>query len=80
MVEIVMFTKDNCPNCKRAEFMFSACPVEVKLVKKNIEQESKYFDELKEIGSNTLPTLVIGENTYIGFEENLGKIQEVLGL
>lgn len=79
-MKIVMYTKNNCPNCKRAEFMFSACPVEIELEKRNVEVINEYMEELKELGSITLPTLIINENVYIGFEENLGKIQEELGL
>lgn len=79
-MEIIMYTKNNCPNCKRAEFMFSACPTEVNLIKKNVEVVNDYMEELKELDSITLPTLVINGNVYKGFEENLGKIQEELGL
>ncbi|AOZ62213.1 NrdH-redoxin family protein [Bacillus phage QCM11] len=79
-MNIIMYTKNNCPNCMRAEFMFSACPTTVNIEKRNVETESKFMEELKELESNTLPTIVIGKNVYRGFEENLGKLQEELGL
>lgn len=79
-MRIIMYTKNNCPNCMRAEFMFSACPTPVHIEKRNVETESKFMEELKELESNTLPTIVIGKNVYRGFEENLGKLQEELGL
>lgn len=79
-MNIIMYTKNNCPNCMRAEFMFSACPTPVNIEKRNVETESKFMEELKELESNTLPTIVIDNNVFRGFEENLGKLQEVLGL
>ncbi|QOC56881.1 glutaredoxin [Bacillus phage Baseball_field] len=84
-MNIIMYTKNNCPNCMRAEFMFSACPTPVNIEKRNVDENEEYKTELVDkYKSSTLPTLVFlkpeGERYYIGFEENLGKLQEELGL
>lgn len=94
MIEIIMFTKDDCPNCKRAEFMFSACPVELKLIKFNItplENGQSRIDEngdsyssydaqniLKSNNIMSVPSFNINDKWIEGFNE--GKIMEELGL
>ncbi|ANT41158.1 glutaredoxin [Bacillus phage KonjoTrouble] len=92
-MNIIMYTKNNCPNCMRAEFMFSACPTPVNIEKRNVDENESHKSYLTEVfDSNTLPTFVyesdvleFGEwkkkiNVLRGFDENLGKLQEVLGL
>ncbi|AZU99804.1 thioredoxin domain [Bacillus phage DK3] len=95
-MKIIMYTKDKCPNCERAKFMLNYSPVPVDLEIRNIESgkdaELHKSVLVNMIKSNSLPTLLIpdkngsfddGENYYnplIGFDENLGVLQEVLGL
>lgn len=95
-MKIIMYTKDKCPNCERAKFMLNYSPVPVELEIRNIESgkdAEKHENTLKNIiKSNSLPTLMIpnklgtfeedGEyyETLIGFDDNLGRLQEVLGL
>lgn len=81
MIEIVMFTGENCGKCKYAKFMLESCPADVKIIERNVDKNEDYRNELKEkYGSMTLPTLVIHDKPYIGFEENLGEIMEVVGV
>jgi len=88
MVEIVMFTGDTCGKCKGAKFNLENLPKEAKekltLIEKNIDKDEEAKELLtKKIGVNTLPTFIINgdyEKPLIGFEENMGKIMEVLGL
>lgn len=73
--------------------MFSACPTPVNIEKRNVDENESHKLYLTEVfDSNTLPTFVyesdvleFGEwkkkiNVLRGFDENLGKLQEVLGL
>ncbi|PFA75856.1 glutaredoxin family protein [Bacillus cereus] len=90
--KIVMYTGNNCGKCKRAKEMFARLPehIEVELVEKNVDENEKYMYHLKEvIESNTLPTFIYHEHdkngnlkrhVLRGFDENIGKIMEVLGL
>lgn len=88
MIEIVMFTGNSCGKCKGAKFNLSNLPQFAKdnlnLIEKNVDEKEEYMEELtKEIGVSKLPTFIIDgdkKNPLVGFEENFGKIQEVLGL
>lgn len=95
-MKIIMYTKDKCPNCERAKFMLNYSPVPVELEIRNIESgedAEKFNKQLTEvIKSRTLPTLLIPDKQgeieednemyriLIGFDDNLGVLQEVLGL
>ncbi|WP_305928109.1 glutaredoxin family protein [Bacillus mycoides] len=85
--KIVMYTGLNCSKCKRAKEMLKNCPVEVELIERNVDEDEKYKIHLiSALESNTLPTFVIPtkegeeEKIFRGFDENIGKIMEVLGL
>ncbi|PFS55807.1 glutaredoxin family protein [Bacillus thuringiensis] len=79
--KIVMYTGENCGKCKRAKEMLKSCPVEVDIDEKNVDEKEEYLNELKEIGSYTLPTFIFEDGkTLIGFDENIGLIMDKLGL
>jgi len=76
-----MYTGNNCGKCKRAKEMLKNCPVDVEIMTENVddnETSKRYLTEV--LKSNTLPTFVIGEEVIRGFDENIGKIMELLGL
>ena len=79
--KIVMYTKNDCPNCKRAKFMFEACPVEVEIIEINVDNSSdtdKVYENLKSNGIHSLPAFKFENgNIVVGFEE--GKIMKELG-
>lgn len=95
-MKIIMYTKDKCPNCERAKFMLNYSPVPVDLEIRNIESgrdaEKNYEFLTKTMRSNTVPSFLIPDahgsyhvedgvyEGYHGFDENLGRLQEVLGL
>ncbi|AZU99710.1 glutaredoxin [Bacillus phage DK1] len=95
-MKIIMYTKDKCPNCERAKFMLNYSPVPVDLEIRNIESgrdAEKYNKQLTEvIKSRMLPTMLIPDKQgeieednemyriLVGFDDNLGVLQEVLGL
>lgn len=77
--KIVMFTKNNCPNCMRAKMLLDSCPVEVEIIEKNIEESIEAYDEcVNKYESNTAPTFRINGRTIMGFNE--GEIMDELGL
>jgi len=94
MIEIIMFTKNDCPNCKRAEMLFQFCPIEIKLHKFNItplengqsridsngDSYSSYEVQelLKTNNIMSVPSFNINGKWIEGFNE--GKIKEELGL
>ncbi|MDC2867517.1 glutaredoxin [Bacillus sp. BP-3] len=73
-----MFSKNNCPNCKRAKFMLQHCPVEVDIEEINADELFGVYDDLKEKGIMSLPSFYIDEELIEGFNE--GKIMTKLGL
>jgi len=78
MIEIIMFTKNDCPNCKRAEMLFQFCPIEINITKKNVDEEKAFMEMLKEKDIMSVPSFVINGEWIEGFNE--GKIKEELGL
>lgn len=81
--KIVMYTGDNCSKCKRAKEMLTNTPPghEVELIERNVDEDEAHLHALQSVyKSSSLPTFVIDGKPYIGFDENIGKIMEVLGL
>lgn len=77
--KIVMFTKNDCPNCKRAKHFLGFAPVEIDLEERNIEENEIYKIEADELGLMSLPAFKFEDGTIVrGFEE--GKIMNKLGL
>ncbi|MGU3372660.1 glutaredoxin family protein [Bacillus mycoides] len=77
--KIIVYTKNDCPNCKRAKFMLNHCPVDVDIEEINVDRdENKHHVE--RIGLMTLPTFEFEDtgNIIHGFDE--GKIMNELGL
>ena len=92
-MKIVIYTSNSCPKCKRAKEMLKNCPVEVELELRNVDEEPTFKDDLVRFRSMSLPTLLIeSEDGFLedihgqqwdvltGFEENMGRIMEYLGL
>lgn len=85
-MKIVMYTKNNCPNCNRAKFMLSCAPIDVEVIERNIDEDENAKVECVDIlESKTLPTLIFdsgkdNQRVYRGWEEHFGKIQEELGI
>lgn len=93
MKKIIMYTGNDCGKCKRAKMMIDSCPVEVELELRNVDENEDYREDLVRFRSQSLPTLLIevedgtledneGVNwdILIGFEENMGRIREYVGL
>lgn len=96
MKKIIMYTGNSCSKCKAAKERFSNLPPDhqAELIERNVDENEKHMKDLRDvIGSSSLPTFVIPKSekgmdifnkdtyhTYIGFDENLGKLMEYLGL
>ncbi|EOP46650.1 glutaredoxin family protein [Bacillus cereus] len=81
--KIIMYTGTACGKCKAAKERFSNLPPghEVELIERNVDQDEAHLHALQSVyKSSSLPTFVIEGKPYIGFDENIGKIMEVLGL
>ncbi|PEU35542.1 glutaredoxin family protein [Bacillus toyonensis] len=81
--KIIVYTGNSCPKCKRAKEMFASLPSEVyvTLIERNVDENEDHMEVLtKKYNSNTLPTFVIDDEVYRGFDENIGKIMNALGL
>lgn len=90
--KIVIYTGNSCSKCKRAKEMLNNLPPghEVELIERNVDESEENMRHLKELyDSSTLPTFVyvdrdrngnVKENVLRGFDENIGKIMEYLGL
>ncbi|PEI73860.1 glutaredoxin domain-containing protein [Bacillus toyonensis] len=77
--KIVMFTKNDCPNCKRAKHFLGFAPVEIELEERNIEENEIYKVEAEDLGLMSLPAFKFENGNIVrGFEE--GKIMNELGL
>ncbi|PFA84029.1 glutaredoxin family protein [Bacillus thuringiensis] len=76
-----MYVGNSCSKCKRAKEMLKSCPVDVDIEELNVDETPMHRKVLTKVyESNTLPTFIIDENVYRGFDENIGKIMEHLGL
>ncbi|OOR23189.1 glutaredoxin family protein [Bacillus wiedmannii] len=81
--KIVMYTGNNCGKCKAAKERLNDLPPghEVELIERNVDLVEGFREELElHYNSRSLPTFIIEGKPYIGFDENIGKIMDVLGL
>ncbi len=76
--EIIIYTQPGCVDCRRAKMFFEHCHLSFK--EKNIQEDPQAMQELEELGSQTLATIVIGDAVYPGFMNNLYQIKEKLNL
>lgn len=81
--EIVVYTKNRCPECEKLKFNLGYLPQEVinkhTIEYRNIEEVTAYHSELTLLGFQSVPvTFVEGHKPIVGFE--FGQIQEALGL
>ena len=87
MKKVIIYTKNNCPECERVKFNLGFLPPEVKethtIEYRNIEDKKKgkeYSQDLAGMGYSSVPiTIVEGvDEPIVGFE--FGQIQDALGL
>lgn len=84
---ITMFTGNDCPRCAAAKVHLENIPAEfkegVELIEINVDKVEGAREMLiNQYKSNTLPTFLLGGNNgpLRGFDENIGKIQDYIGV
>ncbi len=74
----IIYSSAICSDCQLAEAFFKEHDIEIDVRK---IEEDKYRQELKEKhGKVLVPTIILGNKKFIGFENNQQKIKEKLGL
>ncbi|PEZ62974.1 glutaredoxin family protein [Bacillus cereus] len=79
MKKVIVYTKNNCPECEKMKANLWNVPVPLEVDFRNIQEESKYFDELVELGYQSVPvTIIEGHEPIVGFE--IGELQNAFGI
>ncbi|MFW6306463.1 MAG: glutaredoxin family protein [Bacillota bacterium] len=74
----VIYSSEICSDCQKAERFFSENNIDIEI--KKIENQ-QYREELKEkYGKVLVPTIILGNNKFIGFEDNFDEIKSKLKL
>lgn len=83
MKKVIVYTKNNCPECEKLKFNLGYLPQEVKdthdIIYLNIDEDEGDHENLIALGYSSVPvTIVEGHKPIVGFE--FGEIQTALGL
>lgn len=83
MKQVIIYTKNDCPECEKVKFNLQWIPQEVKdthdIVYLNIDEDEGDLGNLVSLGYSSVPvTIVEGHKPIVGFE--MGEIQTALGL
>lgn len=79
MKKVIVYTKNSCPECEKMKENLWHLPVPIEVDFRNIQEDSKFFDELVELGYQSVPvTIVEGHKPIVGFE--IGELQNAFGL
>ncbi|MGX7059595.1 glutaredoxin-like protein NrdH [Vagococcus humatus] len=65
MKNIIIYTKNNCPQCKMTKRFLSENQVSFQEI--NIEEQPQYVDVLKQQGYQSVPIVKNEELTIVGF-------------
>lgn len=75
--KIIVYTKDNCPNCMHVKFGLEASGAEFET--RNIEENAEYKKEFDKYGYSAAPVTVFPNGkVLVGFE--FGEFAKELGL
>jgi glutaredoxin len=67
-IEVVLYAADGCNGCYRVkEFLRRH---QVPYLEKNVSKNSEYWHELKDLGSQVVPTIIINGHVLIGLRPN----------
>lgn len=76
---VTLFTKNNCPNCKKVKRLLKVSGISYKEI--NVETDDNAFDFVKnQLGFSSLPVFELdkGEKTYhTNYSEILEKVKEL---
>ncbi len=77
-MKVTVYSQPKCIDCRKAKIFFNN--YDIGFTEKDVKADPDAMEELKKLGSRTLATVVIDEQVFRGFAENVYKIKEVLGL
>jgi len=66
--ELVVFTQPGCPPCHAATEFLSQNNIE--FTEKDIQKDPAFIQELIATGSQSTPTITMGDKVMIGFRKN----------
>ncbi|MFC4807933.1 glutaredoxin family protein [Paenibacillus sp. GCM10023250] len=74
---VTIYTIPTCSDCHYAKRYFDE--QDVRYVEFNCEEDPKYPREVWDLtGKQIVPTIVIGDNVFVGFAEHLSEISGLL--
>ena len=74
----VVYSSEMCSDCQKAESFFEKYDIDVEI--KRIEDPENRQELKNKYGKVLVPTIILGNNKFIGFENNQNEIKNKLGL
>ncbi|GIP38037.1 hypothetical protein J31TS4_13170 [Paenibacillus sp. J31TS4] len=74
--EVTVYSRNHCPYCDQVKKYLQTNNIEY--VEKNVELNEAFAEELWNMGMQSVPVTVIGENKILGM--NVTKFKQVLNL
>ena len=62
---VVIFSGNHCPACIKAKEFFSE--LGIKYIERNIDENEQAEKDMAELGSESLPTIVVNNKVIVGF-------------
>ncbi|WP_144585557.1 glutaredoxin family protein [Bacillus cereus] len=85
MKTVIVYTKNNCPECEKVKFNLQWLPPEVKeshtFEYRNIDENKTHAEDLDDMGYSSVPvTFIEGEEEerVVGFQ--MGELQDLFGI
>lgn len=76
IMDVIVYTKNQCPACEATKAWLTSNGVKFKL--RNISEDEEWKEKVLQMGFSSVPVTVIGEKIVAGF--NPSALAEVLGL
>ncbi|PEM64414.1 glutaredoxin family protein [Bacillus toyonensis] len=79
MKKVIVYTKNNCPECEKVKFNLPHLPAEKTVEYRNIDEYAAHHLALTQLGYQSVPvTIVEGHEPIVGFE--IGELQNAFGI
>lgn len=67
--KIIVYTKNNCPNCNQLKWALDAAPIDTEYETRNIDESAEHRKEFDQYGYSSAPVTVFPNGTVlVGFE------------
>lgn len=76
MPEVTLYTQPGCGDCHQAKEFLSRRRIAYR--SRDVQNDEGAAEELEQLGSKSLATLVIDGEVFVGFFRNLVRIRELL--